>query len=978
MTDQVRQLLEQGFRLGGETTISSPKPYEAKWISRWRVDRVFEAHPDLGRRKFFICVPYSYQNGPLHLGHGFTFTRGDAVARYMRMRGYNVLFPWAWHWTGEAVAGTSERLKKGDESVKRMLLEIDGVPESLLNNFTHPEFICAYYTAENRKVVDAMGWSVDWSREFHTTDLHPYYSRFIEWQYHVLRRNGLLVQGRHPVVWCPKCQSATGDHDRLRGEGIYPEEYTMVFFELDGVKLAAATLRPETIFGVTNVWIHPDGVYQVVERNGVKLLMSREAVAKLGEQLGLGKVVKEMNGHELLGKYVRSPFTGRAVPILPAKFVDVSLGTGVVYSVPAHAPYDYIAVKELRNNPGHLREKGLDPKLVEVIQPIKVIETPGLGEHPAVDAVEKAGITSQLDERLEELTREIYSKEFYSGKMVVEEFRDVSVSVAREKVIERLKQNGDGDVFYDLSGKVICRSGDECIVKIVDDQWFLNFSNTEWKARVKRLISSMNVYPEAARTWLLNVVDWLHDWACTRKTGLGTRLPWDPSWIIETLSDSTIYPALYTISKILNKFPEKAAKLGVEVFDYVFLGLGDPRKLAEKYGLEQEHLESMRREFLYWYGVDLRVSGKDLVANHLTFYLFHHTGIFEEKHWPRGVAVNGMITIEGNKMSKSRGNFVTLKQAIARHGSDATRLALLLSAEDLDDPDWREKAAEEAGAFVKNFLTIIEKIANEASDDEGPCDEWLLAATDRSCEIVSENLEKLKTRSACSEAVYGMLNNWRWYIRRNRDRITRAAKVFAEKWILILSPFAPFAAEEAWEKLGRKGYASLQEWPKPSMGSERGRVIFSEMVLESLLSDVREVLGLVKGKPVEVKLYRAAGWKHEAAKVMLSSQESNGFEAVKRNRPELLRQDPSTIRKIADNIRDLTQKASSLTEQPATLVAQLLEKETNLLKELADFVKHELNIETTLHGEEDAAGDREKTKAKQALPLKPAIYVVAK
>ncbi|MEM4642890.1 MAG: class I tRNA ligase family protein, partial [Candidatus Caldarchaeum sp.] len=128
MTDQVRQLLEQGFRLGGETTISSPKPYEAKWISRWRVDRVFEAHPDPGRRKFFICVPYSYQNGPLHLGHGFTFTRGDAVARYMRMRGYNVLFPWAWHWTGEAVAGTSERLKKGDESVKRMLLEIDGVP----------------------------------------------------------------------------------------------------------------------------------------------------------------------------------------------------------------------------------------------------------------------------------------------------------------------------------------------------------------------------------------------------------------------------------------------------------------------------------------------------------------------------------------------------------------------------------------------------------------------------------------------------------------------------------------------------------------------------------------------------------------------------------------------------------------------------------------------------------------------------------
>ena len=80
--------------------IRSPIDYEEKWVKRWREARIFEADPDPSRPKYFICVPYSYQNGPLHLGHGFTYTRGDAYARFKRMQGYNVLFPWAWHWTG--------------------------------------------------------------------------------------------------------------------------------------------------------------------------------------------------------------------------------------------------------------------------------------------------------------------------------------------------------------------------------------------------------------------------------------------------------------------------------------------------------------------------------------------------------------------------------------------------------------------------------------------------------------------------------------------------------------------------------------------------------------------------------------------------------------------------------------------------------------------------------------------------------------
>ncbi|MCD6313074.1 MAG: class I tRNA ligase family protein, partial [Thaumarchaeota archaeon] len=394
---------------------SSPISYERKWARRWMEAKVFEADPRPDAPKIFVCVPYSYQNAPLHVGHGFTYTRGDAYTRFKRMQGYNVLFPWAWHWTGEAVAGTCERLKRGDEAVRRMLVEIDGVPEEVLDKFTDPAFVTRYYTEENREVVKAMGFSVDWRREFYTTDLHPYYSKFIQWQYLTLRKLGYVAMGKHPVVWCPKCESPTGDHDRLVGEGVSPEEYTLVYFRVEeyDAYLAAATLRPETIFGVTNIWVHPTGDYVLIEADGKRLIVSREAAEKLRHQLKV-KMLKRISPEELIGKFAETPLTGVKTPILPADLVDPGFGSGVVYSVPAHAPYDYAGVIALRNNEERLERYGIRD-LVNSIKPISIIRVPGYGEYPAVEEVERLGITSDTDPRLEEATKTIYSKEFHSG-----------------------------------------------------------------------------------------------------------------------------------------------------------------------------------------------------------------------------------------------------------------------------------------------------------------------------------------------------------------------------------------------------------------------------------------------------------------------------------------------------------------------------------------------------------------------------------
>jgi len=956
--------------------VESAISYEAKWVRRWAEARIFEADPKPGSPKIFVCVPYSYQNGPLHIGHGFTYIRGDAYARFKRMQGYNVLFPWAWHWTGEAVAGICERLRRGDEAARRMLVEVDGVPEDLLDRFTDPAFVSRYYMEENREVVKALGLSVDWRREFYTTDLHPYYSHFIRWQYITLRKRGYVSMGRHPVVWCPSCQSPTGDHDRLVGEGVSPEEYTLVYFKMGDAYLAAATLRPETIFGVTNIWVNPNHDYALIEADGARLIVSERAAEKLKHQLNV-RLIGKIPPEELIGRLAEAPLTGNQVPILPADFVDPAFGSGVVYSVPAHAPYDYAGLVALKRNEERLKRYGIGD-LVKSIEPISIIRVPGYGEYPAVEEVERLGITSDTDPRLEEATKTIYSKEFHEGVLRENcgEYAGKPVAEARDIVRERLISMGLGGVMWELPNKVICRCGTENIVKIVENQWFLRYSDPEWKSRVREHISRMNIYPEEARQWFLNVVDWLRDWACARKTGLGTRLPWDPEWIVETLSDSTIYPALYTISKYLNLGVVKPEHLTLEVLDYIYLGVGDPFEIAVRVGLSESVLRQMREEFLYWYPVDMRISAKELVPNHLTFYIFHHVAIFEPGHWPRGIGVNGMVKIEGEKMSKSKGNFIPLKRAIKMYGADATRATLLLAAEDLDDPDWRDRSAREVRSMLETLLKICDEISAAELSGWGEMDEWLLSTLQRRIKTVTEAMERLKTRTALAEALYGMYSDWRWYIRRTGGRLGGAARIFIEEWIKLLAPFIPFTAEECWSRLGKKTLVSVERWPEPRAELVNERRELEEELLARIMGDLRSIVEVYGRQPRRIVIYAAAGVKREILKKALElakSREGNPLgELIRWMISRHIvdpRKAPSLAKLMIDNISFFASKYGD------EAIIKVAEGEAEFYSGVKGFLEREFNaaVEVYVEGQEGIYDP--KNKASAALPLRPGLYI---
>lgn len=196
----------------------------------------------------------------------------------------------------------------------------------------------------------------------------------------------------------------------------------------------------------------------------------------------------------------------------------------------------------------------------------------------------------------------------------------------------------------------------------------------------------MNTFSEEVRKNFMSTLDWLKDHACSRQYGLGSRLPWAQEWLIESLSDSTVYMSYYTIAHFLQgntlngrgvpAIGIEADKFTPEVWDYIFFSSA---KYSPEFGVPKEKLDILKKEFNYWYPLDLRVSGKDLVPNHLTYFIYNHCAIWqnEPNMWPKAVRANGHLLLNNEKMSKSTGNFLTLAEAIERYSADGMKSIMI-------------------------------------------------------------------------------------------------------------------------------------------------------------------------------------------------------------------------------------------------------------------------------------------------------------
>src|SRR5207244_6144681 len=176
--------------------------------------------------------------------------------------------------------------------------------------------------------------------------------------------------------------------------GMSPQEFNLLKFKLGDLALVAGTLRPETIFGATNLGVAPDAEYSEARVDEELWIVSSSALRRLAEQKHEVTPTRSFSGADLVGRYATAPLTGASLPILPSGFVDAGLATGVVYSVPAHAPYDYTGLRDIQS--GRAAVSRRVKEIADRIELISMIEVPGHSQSPLEDAVKMLGYIDSM------------------------------------------------------------------------------------------------------------------------------------------------------------------------------------------------------------------------------------------------------------------------------------------------------------------------------------------------------------------------------------------------------------------------------------------------------------------------------------------------------------------------------------------------------------------------------------------------------
>ena len=945
---------------------------EKKWQKKWADEKLFESNPN-NKEKLFITVAFPYPSGAMHIGHGRTYTVPDVYARFKRMEGYNVLFPMAWHVTGAPVIGIADRIKRKDPWTLDLYENVHRVPKDELPKLEDPEYIVRYFSSEYNEVMHDMGYSIDWRREFRTID--PTYKKFIEWQITTLYEKGLIQRGEHPVKYCPNCDNPVGDHDLLEGEGVGVNELTLLKFKIDDKILVTATLRPETIVGATNIWLNPDVEYVLVKSGDENWVITKEAHYNLQHQIKDLEIISEIDPNDLIGKMAINPFTGDELPIFPASFVSASYGSGVVFSEPADAPADYIALQDLKKNDELIAKYNLEG-IIENVVPIPVCTVKGYGEIPAADIIERLGITDQNDEKLHEATNELYKIQHSKGVILdsIPGFGGKKVRFAREELKEELISKNMATIMYDFAERpVVCRCGNNCVVKIMDDQWFMKYSNPEWTEKTHKVLERETIIPPEVKNNFNYYIDWLDDWACSRKVGLGTRLPWDNKWLIEPLTDSTIYMSYYSVARFLRDMdPED---LNRAFFDKIFLN-----KDSDDIKVAPELVKEIQDEFNYWYPLDWRLSAKDLVGNHLSFLMFHHSAIFPEDKWPKGTVVFGMGLLEGNKMSSSKGNVILLKDAIEDYTADVVRLFLMASAEPWQDFDWREKevlGTKRRLEWFREFAGKVEEIKGSPLDLSNiekveltrTIDLWMLSQLNQHIKASTEALEVFQTRKALQESLFLLKKDIDHYMYRVNHLIDKQdpAVVYVlstvlESWIRLLAPFTPHTCEELWSAYGGEGFVSTAKWPEADENLISLEIEKSEELVQNLIKDINQIKKMVGDKAEKVHIYLAPEWKWDLYKIADEVGKPDIGQIMGRAIGANIYDDKKEIATVAKKIgREMTK---------TKYVGKI--DEAQIIDDAIEYISNEISSEIVVHTDDSYDPQN---KAKNAMPYKPAILI---
>jgi len=370
------------------------------------------------------------------------------------------------------------------------------------------------------------------------------------------------------------------------------------------------------------------------------------------------------------------------------------------------------------------------------------------------------------------------------------------------------------------------------------------------------------------------------------------------------------------------------------------------------------------------------------VQNHLSFFVLNHVAIFEKKLWPQEIVVNGSVMMDGAKMSKSMGNIIPLRTAIRDHGADPIRLAIISSAELLQDADFNMESVSGIQSKLASLLEECSRLKNEPILELQAEDRWILSKTQSLIAQVTEAVEKMRLREALHDILFSFESDLSWYAKRaeakGRENISGILYKINSARVAMLSPFAPHIAEEIWEKLGNDTPVSKSAWPAYSKDDVDITAIQSEVLLKGTIDDIANILKVTKITPKKIVLYvNSDSTKtkiyRKILSIMVGGQNNMGVvmkELIADPETTYAKKMPDFVQKIIKDLHSESEEIKSM-----KLESDSFDENEFLSSELSSIGKKEFGVDITVYSESDSDIYDPKGKAKHARPFKPAILI---
>jgi leucyl-tRNA synthetase len=408
-----------------------------------------------------------------------------------------------------------------------------------------------------------------------------------------------------------------------------------------------------------------------------------------------------------------------------------------------------------------------------------------------------------------------------------------------------------------------------------------------------------------------------------------------------------------------------------EFFDYVLLGKGDLASVAQRTGFHEDVIETIRKEFEYWYPLDVNLGGKEHMTVHFPVFLMNHVAVLRPEHWPRSIIVNWYITGTGGKISKSKGGAQPIPDAAERFGVDAMRLFYAHIASLYVDVAWEDEKVDSYRDRLTRLSAVIDELLATTSTGRSSIDDWLDARMQTRLAKLHEFMAEYDLRSFSNSVYFEIPQDFRWYLRRggkSRDAIMNALRI----WIPLLAPVTPHVAEEFWEKIGMKPFASTVQIPPGTLTARVMTEEAREKLLERLIEDVAEILKVTEIKPKRIVVMTSQAWKQQMLHDAL--QEKGKVDISRLIKKQMATAPPEARKEIPNYAKELAGEVGRLSsEDRASMDVHIDELRT--LEDSKSFLESEFGSQVAIFAADDPARTDPKGKAKFAKPGRPAVFL---